>query len=186
MKLFKQTLKVSAIGAIAATLAFGMMDAKAETAGTFITATVNNTIGFAETQPLSFGTFAVLNDATDTSTIVIQPDGTNTVNNPGASRIVALTPGVQGIFDVTAAAPSTALTLTIPTGTIVLNCGACTGSNPDFDVATFTSTPAVGALTTDGSGNATINVGATLTTQNDPNPYENGTYQGAYSVTVSY
>lgn len=186
MKLFKQTLKASAIGAITAALAFGMLDAQAETVATTVTATVNNSIGFSETTALSFGTFTAKSDTADTSTILLQPDGTTTVTNGTNSRIVALSAAQVGVFDVTGAAPSTSLTLAIPTSAVTLTCGACTGSNPTFSVGTWTSTPAVGSLTTDGSGDATINVGATLSTITNANPYEDGSYSGSYSVSVNY
>ena len=186
MDFLKKTLKVSAIGALTATMAFGMMDAKAETAGTTITATVNNAIAFAETQPLAFGEFVAVIHASDVSTILMANDGTGpTVGNTGSARITPVSNGQMGIFDVTGAATNAALTLALPT-TVTLTCDLCPVGTPTFSVGTFTSDPAVGAVTTDGSGDVTINVGATLTTATGATAYEDGLYDAAYTVSVNY
>ena len=186
MNFLKKTLKVSAIGALTATLAFSVMDAKAEDAGTNITATVTNAITFAETQALSFGEFVAINHASDVSTITMANDGSGaTYGNTGSARITEIVEGNMGIFDVSDAAINASLTLTLPT-TVTLDCTLCGASNPDFSVGTFTSDPAVGSLTTNGSGAATINIGATLTTVAGASNYEDGDDTGAYTVSVNY
>ena len=185
MDLLKKTLKASAIGAITASLAFGVMDAKAETAGTNITATVQNAFTFVETTALTFGTFVAINDTVDSSTIAIDAAGANVIANPGNARIVAITPGTNGVFDVSAAVPSTTINVTLPT-TVTLNCAACTGAQADFDVGTFVDDSTAGVITTDASGAVTLNVGATLSTVPGAAIYEDGSYAGAYTVTANY
>ena len=185
MDLLKTTLKASAIGAITASLAFGVMDAKAETAGTNITATVQNAFTFSETTALGFGTIIAINDATDTSTIVIDTAGTPTYNNPGAARLTEVSPGQNGVFDISAAAPSADIDVTYP-ASVTLTCGACSGSQEDFTVSTFTDNSVAGTVTTDGTGAFTINVGATLTTIASTDSYEDGLYSGAFTVTANY
>jgi len=184
MDLLKKTLKASAIGAITASLAFGVMDAKAETAGTNIVATVQNAFTFVETQPLAYGTFVAINHATDTSTIVMSIAGVPSYNNPGAARITEIVAGQQGIFDITAAAPSTDIDVSY-TSPVLLSCATCTGSEPDFSVATFVDDSTAGTVTTSATGEVTLNVGATLTTVAGA-VYEDGAYSGAYTVTANY
>tara|TARA_B100001971_G_C18196398_1_gene541734 strand:- start:777 stop:1334 length:558 start_codon:yes stop_codon:yes gene_type:complete len=185
MDLLKKTLKASAIGAITASLAFGVLDAKAETAGTTITATVQNAFTFTETTALTFGTIIAVNDATDTSTIVMNTAGTPAYNNPGAARLTEVVAGTNGVFDITAAAPSAGIDVTYP-ASVTLSCGTCSGSQEDFTVNTFTDNSVAGTVTTDGAGAFTINVGATLTTINSANAYEDGAYSGAFTVTANY
>ncbi len=189
MKVLKQTLKASAIGAITACMVFGMMDAKAEDAGTNITAQVTNTITWVETQALDFGEFTALSHTADVSTITIDPTtGAPTYGNPGSARITEITAGDRGIFDGSGIAPSVSMTLTLPTADVTLTCGTCTGGNPTFTVpsANFTSDPAVGAVSSDAGGLVTVGVGARLTTIATAAPYEDGAYSGAYTVSLNY
>ena len=184
MDLLKKTLTTTAVVALSAGIVFAASDAKAETAGTNITATVQNAFNLTETQALGFGTIVAINHATDTSTLVIDTAGTPTFNNPGSARLVEVVAGQQAIFDITGAAPTTALTLTAP-GPVTLVCGACSSSQEDFTVNAFTDDVA-GAPTTDAAGAVTFNMGATLSTIASANVYEDGLYSGAYTVTVDY
>ena len=185
MDLLKNTLKVSAIGALTATLAFSVLDAKAEDVESTITATVSNAIDFVETTAMSFGEFVAISDASDTQTIVIAPGGGNTVGTTGDARIVQIVTGNPGVFDVSGAAPDVSLDLTLPT-TATLSCTDCTGTPPDFEISAFTSTPTVATLETDATGAVTINVGATLTTAATAVAYEDGTYEGDFTISVNY
>ena len=184
MSILKKTLNTTAIAAVALAMAFSVSTAKAEDAGTNITATVQNAITWDETQPLAFGTIVAISDASDTSTLVIDTTGADTFNNPGNARLVRVSGGQQGIFDASNAAPNTQLTLTLPT-TVTLNCAACSGSQPDFLINNFTD-DAGGAPTTDGTGAVTVNIGATLNTIASANAYEDGLYSGAYTVSINY
>ena len=156
----------------------------AEDVNSTVTATVANAFTLAETQALSFGSIVAISDGSDTSTMVIDNAGAVTVNNPGAATIIELSGAQQGIFDITGAAPSTTMTLTLP-ASVTLTCGTCSGSQPDFTVDTITNDVA-GAPATDGTGAATINIGATLNTIADANPYEDGDYTGTMTVSVNY
>ena len=83
MNFLKKALNTTAVLAVTAGVAFTAIDAKAEDAGTNITATVQNAITWVETQPLQFGTFVAIADATDTSTLAIDVAGASTITNPG-------------------------------------------------------------------------------------------------------
>lgn len=73
--------------------------------------------------------------------------------------------------------PLTALTVTLADGT--LNSGG--GANMIVD--TFTTSPDIGAVNTDASGDVTLNVGADL---NVGANQASGTYEGTYGLTLSY
>jgi len=180
----KKALNTTAVLAVTAGVAFTAIEAKAEDAGTNITATVQNAITWVETQPLQFGTFVAIADATDTSTLAIDVAGASTILNPGNARLVEITAGQQGVFTASAAAPSTAVTVTLPVS-VTLNCGACSGAQPDFTVDTFVDDTG-GAPVTDGAGGLVVNVGATLNTIASATPYEDGAYSGAYTVSINY
>jgi hypothetical protein len=184
MDLLKKTLTTTAVVALATGIIFGATSAKAETAGTSITATVANAFTLVETTPLAFGSLVAINHAVDTSTLVIDTAGIHTYNNPGNARLVQVTAGTQGVFDITGAAPTTALVLTMP-APVTLNCGTCGAGTEDFTVNTFTDNVA-GAPTTDGAGAVTFNVGATLNTIASANAYNDGPYSGLYTITVNY
>lgn len=178
-------MRNSAIALSMAVFAFCASDAMAEDAGSSVDVTVQNAFTFTEDVALNFGTFVAISDATNTATLAIDATGATTVTNNAPALIIELVSGVQGQFTISGAAPTTGLNVTLPTS-VTLTCGACSGSQPDFVVNTFVDDSVAGVVTTDGSGGATLDVGATLNTQADANPYEDGVYSGAYTVSVNY
>ena len=180
-------MRNSAVALSLAVFAFCASDAMAEDAGTNVDVVVQNAFTFTEDTALNFGTMVAISDPTFTATVAIDP--TTGIGAPasggGSAQIIPLGGSAQGAFTVSGAAPNTQLTLTLP-ASVTLNCAACSGSQPDFTVNAFLDN-AVGAdVLTDGSGGATFNVGATLNTITSANPYEDGTYSGAYTVSVNY
>ncbi len=127
----------------------------------------------AESQPLSFGEFAVTSNTVQT--IVIETDGDETVD----AGITQLLPGHNGVFNLTSFDPSIAVSASIA-DTVITGPAAAT-----FDVTTFTFDPPVSSQTTDGSGNLTINIGATLSTRAGVS-YGDGPYRGTYTLLVNY
>lgn len=169
--------------------------AEAETITSTADVTVQNAIGFTETSALTFGTIVAIGDGTvggNAATIAMGVGAANasTVTNVGGGAddlIIELTVGDRAEYDITGAAPNTGLNLTIPSAPVVLDCDACSGAQPDFSVATWIANDTAGVVTTDGSGDFTLYVGATLST--DPSstaPYEDGLYDGDYDVSVNY
>lgn len=169
--------------------------AEAETITSTATVNVLNAIGFTETKALTFGTIVAQTDGTGAgaaATILVAngADNDTTVTNVGGAtddRIVELIQGDRAQYDISGAAPSTALNVTIPTAPLQLVCGACVTTPPEFTVDIWTDDSTAGVLTTDGAGAGTLNVGATLST--DPVslvPYEDGLYSGNYDVSVNY
>lgn len=115
----------------------------------------------------------VAGDAAGGTTVVLTTGGT-TSSSDGAS--VSGAPAA-GSFDVTGAA-SQGYNITLPVSITIDDGGLNT-----MTVDTFTSNPAVGAGSLDGTGAQTILIGATL---NIGGGQILGIYAGAYTVTVNY
>ncbi len=170
--------------------------AEAETVNSTADVTVQNAITFTETSALTFGTIVAIGDGTAggaaaTIDIGVGVANDTTVSTPAVpgtdDLIIELVAGDRAEYAISGAAPNTDLTVTIPAAPVVLNCGGCSGAQPDFTVDTWIDNSTAGVLTTDGAGAQTLFVGATLNT--DPtaiNPYEDGNYTGAYTVEVNY
>lgn len=185
------TVSVVALGAVAANAA--------ESVTPTATVTVLNAFTLTSTTALNFGTISATGDGAATgvaATYAIAADGSPTITNAGAAAddfIVSVVPGTQAVIDITDAAPNTIMTVTEPQAATTLTCGLCP-SAPNvltFDVDTWvddTTGGPGGTVTTDGTGAATINMGATLTTTPDDSSdiYEDGVYTGTYTVTVAY
>ncbi len=175
-------------------LALGTV-AEAETLTSNADVTVQNAIGFAETSALTFGTIVAIGDGTAggaAATIAAAATGVGgtTVTNGGAAAddsIIELTAGARAEYAISAAAPNTALNLTLPSGALTLTCAACSGGTPTFSVDNWVANDTAGTVTTDGTGAFTLYVGATLNT--DPtslSQYEDGNYINTYDVSVNY
>lgn len=152
--------------------------------------TVNNAINITETTPMQFGTFLVVKDiaSTEVATLTLSDTGTATPTTTGTPAIFtdisAVAPAArsQGIFGITGAAPTTVIN--VATSNLAdLTCALCTGSDT---ITLFSVTPATATVTTDGTGAATINVGAVLKTKTGGNQYKDGLYAGTYDLTVNY
>jgi hypothetical protein len=127
----------------------------------------------AETGLLSFGEFAVTTNTVQT--IIIETDGDEIVD----AGITQLLPGRNGVFQLTSFDPSIAVSASIADTVITGPAGAT------FDVTAFTFDPPLSSQTTDGSGNLTINIGATLSTRAGVS-YGDGPYRGTYTLLVNY
>ena len=173
------------VGAAVATIV-GFQAVHAETAGTNITVTVQSAFTFTEDTPLSFGTIAVDLDGTNNATLDLNSDGSTVFGSAGGtSQLIEIVAATPGTFSIAGAAPSTSINVTLPT-TATLTCGTCSGGTATFSVGTFESADLTSsAITTDGTGAATFDVGATLTATGT-GTYEDGTYSGAYTVTAAY
>jgi hypothetical protein len=156
---------------------------------------VQNNFTLSRTNALNFGTYVVFahagNNNANTATLTMAP-GTGVVtpvNNPPA-RFVAIdvTSQSRGVYAISGAAPSTIMNVATANPTdLGCSAGACTTTLPAPPVITLTSvTPASGTVTTSGTGTATINIGAVLTTVAGGEQYADGTYTGDFDLTVNY
>ncbi|TDO97386.1 DUF4402 domain-containing protein [Marinomonas balearica] len=189
--------KALAVGALAVSSSIAM---GAETATGNASVTVQNAFNLSETTALSFGTIRATGDTAGTQTAELQISSDGTSNNPEttdstAAAISVIEAGEPAVFTIDSAAPSSNLTITLPSAAIELTSTLNDGlfSIDDFE-ATITSGPrdgtayASGNLLTDDTGGVTFAVGATLTTGTGATDaaYTDGTYTGTYEITVDY
>lgn len=209
--MFKQnTLKVI----VASSLIAGAVSVVAqETVTSTATVTVSNAFDLVETQPITFGTITAIgynyqstgNSGTLQARVTIPATGAGATSgtvgaadtDPGDtdSSISILTPGQRGLYDISNAAPFTALTVTLPAST-TLSAPSAPPTNGEFILDNFTAvdtdgnTPITTSITTDATGAAQIGLGAQLLTEvpaaTGTLTYIDATYEGSYTLTVSY
>lgn len=186
-----KNFKYVALGACAVS-ALLATDANAQSqqiVGATVNLVVANAFTLVETTPMNWGTLAVFCDlAGPGSASVLDNAGALAIGAAvGASQMIDISAvgRTQGVFDVTGAAPTTNLTVTVGNPSNAL-CGACGGGNPPIVLSAMTNDSG-GTVATSGAGAATVNVGATLTAQATcAQQYADGTYVGTYDVTLSY
>ena len=133
-------------------------------------ATIVTPIAIAETQGMNFGS---IGPDTAASTVVLDTAGGVT---SGTAQLVPGSGAAAGIFAVTGEATYT-YAITLP-ASATLTSGANT-----MTVDTWSTTTGSGTATLDGTGNDTVNVGATLHVGGGQAA---GTYTGTYTITVDY
>lgn len=137
--------------------------------------------GFAHTQvitemqSMTFGKFA-MRDNNAPYDVVMSPTGVETYD----PHILPFFQGVQGVFQLTDFLPNQLLGVSIADTTLV----SVVDPLDTFDLLNFTFNPA--APTTNGAGNVTVNVGATLRTSGTGVLYTDDTYTGSYTLVVIY
>lgn len=137
---------------------------------TLFSTTSNATI--VEEQPLGFGEFAIAkNDAV--STLRIRHDGGNQI---ATYKILPLAFGQPGIFQLSNYPVFTPLMITV--SNFVLQLGAA----PDLLIEDFTFDP----VTTNGNGEATLVIGATLKTTGTGTNYGDGNYTGVMNIVINW
>lgn len=126
-----------------------------------------------ETQLLSFGEIAVATNAVES--ITVNPDGTN-LHDPG---IQLLLPGRNGVYLFSSFGAN------IPVAVSVADAELTGPNNAKFDMHDFTFDPVDISQITDGSGEMTLKIGATMSTRAGVT-YEDGPYRGTYTLMVNY
>jgi hypothetical protein len=187
----------AAAGAVVA-LVFALSSAamaQSQTVNYTASVTVQNTFTVGMTTPLTFGTVAAIADVTagTQANIVLSGNSgaTNITQGSGgsASRLLQVVAPTPGVIAISAAPPSTLITVT-QGSTVQLNDPATTGET-QFD---FTPAAVCAGFncTTDAAGALTVNVGGTLATRqqtsggSEDNGYGDGTYTGTFSVTFAF
>lgn len=154
--------------------------------GVSITGEVQNTISLTETQAMSFGTLAAFTDPAQEASFILTPDGNITnITNAGTAELIPMGNHAAGIVRVTGAAPFYQVTITPEPGDVTL-VRTPPGTIADFIATNFVSVPTGTDGTTDSVGELEIKIGATLKTEMTTDVYQNGTYSGTYTLTVTY
>ena len=171
--------------------------------------TVQNSFTLQVSQTLDFGTVRAVAKSGTSATLSVPANPNLQVRtaSPGGSD-----PAILDVLDSSSAQPAlltiaeatkyTPLTIELPdVGTTPVELATDgPGTTPVFEITAFTLYATVGqnanqdititsnqgTITTDGSGNAEFNLGATLSTERVDAEYVDGEYTGTVSVTVSY
>jgi len=126
-------------------------------------------------QAISFGSWIVKkNDAQ--YDIVLNPDGTYTFDS---AAYIEISPPQGGIYDIDSLPISTAIASVTVTQTSPL----AGGSGKTFQMLTFQETH---PPSTDASGVARINIGATSRSSGDSTAYPDETYSGNINILVNF
>ena len=196
-------IRALGLSAVAVGLTVGSANAGVETGNAQVT--VLSSITMTETVPLNFGTIAAFADdavPANTATLTMPADGSGssvsfTGGTAADANIVVIVEGTPGEFQVTGAAPNATLTLTLG-GEVDLT----DPSGASTDVFTFLTSGYYMTLNgsantfttdTDATGAMTFQVGGTIETIDTGmasgavlEPYDDGTYTGTYTATISY
>lgn len=140
-----------------------------------ITLTLWRPLSLSQTKALSFGGVEVRGGNSVIN--VNAQNGTRTVTSGQAGvNLISGRPGVSGEFAVTGN-PNTAVTITLPGSTTL------TGPGAAMTVNNFSRFPSSSNPTLDSTGAMTLKIGAALNVNAAQAP---GTYNGTYTLTVSY
>ncbi len=134
--------------------------------------------GVTTIQGLNFGEFIVKNNNAVHS-ITVNLSGPSYVFDSAGFILISDTNIQYGIYDLDGMTPNTAITSVTVTQVSPLS-GA---SGPNFQLNTFQE---VHPATTDGSGVARINVGATAQTSGSGTPYVDQTYTGTMQIQINF
>lgn len=131
------------------------------------TVLIQNTIGTSQTQQMNFAT---VSPTANPGVVTLSPAGV-----ASSSTLDTYGTGAAGKFNIVAQ-PSTLLNISFSNGTV-------SNGSESMTLDNFTSTSIPASNTTDSSGLLALSVGANLNVgANQPS----GTYNGTYTVTVSY
>ncbi len=133
---------------------------------------VNTYAAIAEVQPLKFGTFALVTNNV-VSTLKISESGANPV---ASIKLYPLVFGQAGHYQLTGYPAWTPLIITIADYQLTIG-----GSEP-FTIGSFTFDP----VTTDGSGEALLKLGATLSTSGTNVVYGDALYTGNMNIVITW
>lgn len=137
-------------------------------------------------QALHFGEFAYVDNSVP-RTIVIAPDDTVTYDD---DIIEGNVPAHRGEYQLTDFPPNMIIHtgVTVPTpptdGGVTLDNSSSVSlpASESFTLSNFTTNEPI----TDGNGDATLYIGATLTTSGNGQSYSDGNYTGTYDVTFYF
>lgn len=127
----------------------------------------------AETQALSFGTFAIQNN---NGAYDLQITPTGSVN--ADPQFIVIAPGQEAQYAVAGFPASTALIITVAAADLTR------GGGDTFSLVNFQTSPAT--VITTGAGTATFGLGATLRTSGSTSMYTDDNYSGAATVSVNF
>ena len=194
--------KIFTKAALAASMAVLSFGAAAESVSFQAGVTVQNAFTLTNDSALDFGTIRASADlaAAETATLVLAANPATSPTTASTSiadaEIAILVPGAPASFSVSGVSPFGSLTITNPPESAISPDAAPAGTatftlgTPTYYVLTG-ATPnsaATTAIQVDANGEATFNVGATLTTDatTPTSDYIDGTYSGSFTLELNY
>ena len=165
---------------------------------------VSSAVSIIETSAVKFGNFAITSPGGNDAYIVLDDNGTRTVHNGASTTITLLNGGNSdlgsqgpGFYQIRGAGAGATLYITFSdhTGAAISSTNPVVltgpvGSNEfNVDTLTFNNSGSDGTgpyILANGSGNATVRVGATLHAAAGATTYAPGTYRGTFEIMVSY
>lgn len=126
----------------------------------------------SESQPLTFGTWAVTNNSSSHS-ITVETNGSYT-HSPD---LLMITPPQEGVYQITGLPSEAAINSVTVTMTQALEFGG----SEDFTMDDFDTI----APNADINGETVITLGATAYTSGNSNPYSDGSYSGELSIQIN-
>ncbi|WP_405128077.1 DUF4402 domain-containing protein [Pseudoalteromonas sp. PB2-1] len=195
----KNSIKIAALMTSSALLTFNVA---AEQTTFQAAVTVQNAFTLQADSGLDFGTIRATADATgaQTATLVLPANpatsATTASTDPTAAEIAILNPGAPALFSVSGVSPFATLNITNPTETDISPDSAPSGT-AKFVLGSFTyyvltganpNSAATTSIQVDANGEATFNLGATLSTDNAVSTadYIDGTYSGTFTLQLDY
>lgn len=147
---------------------------------------VRSSFELTEADRLNFGVLYAVGTPDDQASLRLFPDGRRDVTNAGNARIVSLTQPTPGVVAVSGAAPFRELDITVSATDVLLR-HTQAPAGPHFILNAMATLPDQSGRT-DEFGALEIRVGGTLNTQITATEvvYPAGTYEGTYTITVSY
>lgn len=130
----------------------------------------------SQSRAMDFGRIALTSYA-QVGTLVLDPDGSYTAS----PEIIVLDNPVPARFEGSGFPINTAATLVVTDGNATLGGG---GTGQIFTVKDYVSSPPT--LVTNGAGSLIFDLGATLRTEGDGNPYTDGSYTTDITVSLVF
>ncbi len=165
---------------------------------------VVSTVSVSEQHPVQFGNFTVTSPGDNGASLTLTYAGARSTAQTGTTTITLVNGGVsdlgaqsQGIYQVSGAVANATIyvTFTDHTGTAISSTNPVVLTGPvgsgtfNVDTMSFNSSGSdVNGpyILADASGNASIQVGATLHTVSGVSTYAPGTYRGTFDLIISY
>jgi len=187
--------KIFTKAALAASMAVISFGAAAESASFQAGVAVQNAFTMTKDADLDFGTIRAKADGTNAATLILPADPNANSSTPAATdaEISILVPGTPASFSVSGVSPFATLTITDPSPADITPDAAPPGT-PGFELDTYTyylvsggaSAGTVSDIQVDANGEATFNLGATLSTETVAGSYIDGTYSGTFTLQLDY
>lgn len=147
---------------------------------------IRSSLELEEVEKLHFGTLFAVSEKDEKASIKLSPAGEVQITNAGKAKLLSLSPPRPALIAVGGAAPNHSLVIDVQQADVLMS-NEEVPSAPSFVLSSLETLPDSEGIT-DESGQLEVSVGGTLSTEltQETQVYPAGTYQGTYSLTISY